>query len=102
MEYVNWVKERVAEAIKQAAANMKPARVGFAQTELPVKDGEIVGVAVNWHNKGVVEPGLPIMRLEELGTAQPIATMINFGNHPDVLGDQTTQVSSDCFHYIYK
>ncbi len=102
MEYVNWVKRQTAEAIKQAAASLKPARAGFAHTELPVKDGEIVGVAVNWHNPGVVEPGLPIMRLEELETGKAIATMINFGNHPDVLGDQSTKVSADCFHYIYE
>lgn len=100
MEYVDWVKKQAAHAIKQAAANLKPARLGFARTELPVKDGAIVGVAVNWHNKGVVEAGLPIMRVEELESGKPIATLVNFGNHPDVLGDQTTQVSADCFHHV--
>lgn len=99
-EYVHWVKDRAAEALRKAAANLRPARLGFAQGELPVQDGAIADVAVNWHNPGVVEAGLPVMRLEEAETRKPIATLVNFGNHPDVLGDKTTLVSSDCFHYI--
>lgn len=100
MEYVNWIKKQAAEAIKQAAANLKPARLGFARTDLPVEDGAIVAAAVNWHNKGVVEAALPIMRLEELESRKPMPTLVNFGNHPDKLGTNTTQASADCFHHI--
>ena len=102
LDYIRWVGERMAEAIRKAASGLRPARVGFAAVELPVDEkGEIPGVARNWHNPGVVDPALLVMRLEEADGNKPIATAINFGNHPDVLGDKTTQISADFFQYIY-
>ena len=99
--YVDFVGARMAEAITRAAENLQPARIGFAAGELPEEDGEIPGAAQNWHNPGVIDPAVLVMRVETTG-GEPMATLVNFGNHPDVLGDETTLVSPDFFWYIYE
>ncbi|HOX40509.1 MAG TPA: hypothetical protein PL033_21225 [Candidatus Brocadiia bacterium] len=100
-EYVRWIGQQTAKAIEQAAANLKPARLGSSEARLPVENGEITGVGRNWHNPGVVDPTILVIRIVESGSNHPIATIINHGNHPDVLGDRTTVTSADYFGYIY-
>ena len=101
MDYVESTGERMAEAITQAADNLEPARIGFTAGSLPEEDGKLTGVAENWHNPGVIDDALVIMRVESLDV-EPIATVVNFGNHPDVLGNETTLVSPDFFWYVYE
>lgn len=93
--YVEWLGERMADAIEQAAADMRPAKVGFATARLPVVDGEVPGFCRNWHNPGVVDPNVLVAHFADSDTGDTIATLVNVGNHPDVLGDQTTTVSAD-------
>ena len=101
MDYVVWTGERMAEAITRAADTLEPARIGFAAGSLPEEDGTLKGVAQNWHNPGVIDDTLLVMRVENL-EGDPIATLVNFGNHPDVLGNETTLVSPDFFWYVYE
>ncbi len=102
MDYVRWVGERMAEAVTKAAASLQPARVGFAEAQLPIDDkGEIPGIARNWHNPGVVDRALLLMRVTTVDGDRPIATVINVGNHPDVLGIETTRISPDFLSYVY-
>lgn len=99
--YVAWAGERMAEAVERAAANLRPARVGFGKAAMPVVDGEIPNFARNWHNPGVVDPDVLLAHWVDARTGAPIATLLNVGNHPDVLGDHTTEMSADYLSFVY-
>jgi len=98
--YVAWVGERMADAVTQASAALRPAEIALGRASMPVVDGEIPGFARNWHNPGVVDPDVLVAHFAEHGTRAPIATILNFGNHPDVLGDQTTVISADSLAHV--
>jgi len=102
MGYVEWAGGRMADAITAAAAALRPVRVAFGRTDLPVVDGEVPGFARNWHNPGVIDPSVLVMRLVDAATDAGIATVVNLGNHPDVLGDRTTDVSCDFLAPVYE
>lgn len=99
--YIEWVGQRMADAIADAAAALRPAKVGYGRASMPVVDGEIAGFARNWHNPGVVDPEVLLAHFTDADSGDPIATLVNFGNHPDVLGDQTTVVSADFLSFVY-
>jgi len=102
MGYVEWAGGQMAEAIAEAAAGLRPVRVGFGRAELPIVGGEIPGFARNWHNPGVIDPAVLVMRLLDAETGAGLATVVNLGNHPDVLGDRTVEVSCDFLAPVYE
>jgi len=101
-DYIDRVGEVIAATIDQAAAALSPARVGFGTAKLPFVGGEIPAFARNWHNPGVMDTDVLLMRVVDANTGEAMANLVNLGNHPDVLGDQTTKVSADFFAYVYE
>jgi len=100
--YVDWLGVQMSAAIEEAAQRLRPVRIGFGRSEFPVVNGEIPNFARNWHNPGVIDPAVLVMRLVDAESSDAIATLINFGNHPDVLGDQTVELSCDFLAPMYE
>jgi len=101
-DYIEWVGQRMGEAIEEAARALHPANVGYGRASMPVVEGEIPQFSRNWHNPGVVDPEVLLAHFADRDSGAPIATLVNFGNHPDVLGDQTTVVSADFLSCVYE
>jgi len=101
-DYIEWVGQRMGEAIEEAARALRPANVGYGRASMPVVEGEIPQFSRNWHNPGVVDPEVLLAHFADRDSGAPIATLVNFGNHPDVLGDQTTVVSADFLSCVYE
>jgi hypothetical protein len=101
-DYIALIHERMAAAIESAAASLRPARIGFGRGAMPVENGEIPHFARNWHNPGAIDPDVLLMRVVDAEDGAPIANLVNFANHPDVLGDQTTEISADYLAYVYE
>lgn len=102
MGYVEWAGIQMADSIAEAAGRLRPVQVGFGRAELPVVGGEVPGFARNWHNPGVIDPAVLVMRLLDAETGAGLATVVNLGNHPDVLGDRTVEVSCDFLAPVYE
>lgn len=102
MDYVRACGRAMAQAVEEAATALRPARVGFGEGHLPLENGEIPDFARNWHNPGVVDTAVPLMRVVGAEDDAPIATVINLGNHTDVLGEFSTEVSADFLAYVYE
>ncbi len=96
-DYNSFVIERTAEAAMAALANLRPATIALAKAhpaELDtfihdnrppdVHDAELVLAAVNGAD------------------GKPIATLINWANHPETLGSRNTQITADYPAAIYK
>ncbi len=96
--YTDWLEARLADAAKLALDDMRPARMGWAVGRAPdvafirryrMKDG---GIRTNpgVDNPDILEPigevddRVNVLRFEREGAADVV--LVNFGNHPDVVG----------------
>lgn len=94
--YRDFTYERCAEAVAQALVNLRPARVGFASTELH-------GVAGNIRvpdDPTMIDPEVSVMHV--VGTdGQPIATVSNYALHADYLYRDNVLISADFPAFYY-
>lgn len=110
MNYVSWVIGRSIQAIAQAAENVRPAKIAFGQADLRIAVKErggkpehiMANVAHNWHNPGVFDPSVTVMLVSDAASGDNIATVVNFGSHPDALPASSTVVSADWAMYLYR
>ena len=97
-EYVDWMVPLVVEAVNDAAQTIAPATIGIGVTASDVgvnrrnvsEDGR---VELSYNPWGIYDPEMIVVRFE--GEGGPIATIINYGAHPTVLGMGTRAVSRD-------
>ncbi len=95
--YREFTYEQCAEAVAQALAALRPARIGFATTELP-------GVAGNIRlpdDPARIDPEVSVMHV--IGTdGRAIATVSNFALHADYLYRDNTLISADFPAFYYR
>jgi hypothetical protein len=116
--YLDFVNASVAECVEQAAANLQQARVKFATTDsvglslgldaeddgFGVADGKVLAgdeLLAPATGGRIVDPRLAIMQLTGRGHPfEVLATLVNFGSHPESMGSSNTLVTSDFPHYV--
>lgn len=88
LEYVAWVIDRAAEAINQANAGLKPAK-------LKVAEGKAQGkIAYNYYAPQLYDPRVNV--LQAIGAdGKPFATLVNYAIHPEVIGPKQGIMSPD-------
>jgi hypothetical protein len=116
--YLEFVNDAVADCVADALENMQPARIKSvtAQTDGlslgwdAIDDG--LGVADQKVLEGdhdltqaidgrLVDPNLVLIQFTERGSPKNVlATLVNFGSHPEVLWDENTLLTSDFPHYV--
>lgn len=98
IEYAQTVKRKMADAARQALADMKPARMGYGIGNAPniafvrrfrMKDGSVrTNPGVDNPNIvapiGDVDERVNVLRFDQDGGKSLV--LVNFGNHPDVVG----------------
>jgi neutral ceramidase len=98
-EYVRKLEDAVVEAVRQAKANLQPAKMGFGtgkanvnmNRRAPDADG---GWMLGNNPDGVSDKTVAVIKFETL-SGQPIAIFSNYGVHGTVLGQGNMQISSD-------
>jgi hypothetical protein len=117
--YLDFVNASVADCIDEAAAGLEKARVYFATANsaglslgldpeddgFGVSDGKVLAgdAALAPATQGrIVDPNIAVMQLtrrdgDELDV---LATLVNFGSHPESLGSNNTRITSDFPHYV--
>ncbi|HEY0974573.1 MAG TPA: neutral/alkaline non-lysosomal ceramidase N-terminal domain-containing protein [Solimonas sp.] len=85
---------KMAEAIEQAAANLKPVRMGATEIRHRIYKGNVVRLATALDGTPAGYPveygdhGLVVLRFDDLSDParpQPLAAWINWGEHPESL-----------------
>jgi hypothetical protein len=95
--YREFTYDQCAEAVARALADLRPARVGFAMTELH-------GVAGNIRlpeDAGAIDPDVSVMQVVDLDGAA-IATVTNYALHADYLYRDNTLISADFAAFYYQ
>jgi hypothetical protein len=95
LKYLNWVDQRIATTAADAVRAMQPAR-----SELVCDDHPLLALLQGEDRPPIVkDPFLYVMRLVARSTGQTIATVVNWSDHPEVLGRKNTQITSDYPHW---
>jgi hypothetical protein len=89
VEYQRVFERRLAACVAKAAADARPATLSFARAEA---DPSLVQ---NLRNPGVFDPAIEVIAADDRDNGQPIATFVNFGCHPETLGDRSRKMSAD-------
>ncbi len=117
--YLDFVNGAVADCIDDAAASLVPARVYYATGDTaglslgldPEDDGFgvadsriLVGdAALAPATQGrIIDPTMTLMQLTKRNgdSLDVIATIVNFGSHPESIGASNTLITSDFPHYV--
>ena len=96
-EYSSFLIERTAEAALAAIENLRPASMALAKTHPPELD-----TFIHDNRPPDVHDAELILLAVTGADGKPIATMINWANHPETLGSRNTQITADYPAAIYK
>jgi len=93
-KYLESVCARMAEAIKEAVTNLRPARLKIATGEAKGK------IAFNYYAEQLYDPRCHLIQLlDESG--KPFVTLVNYAIHPEVLGSGAGICSPDLIGPLY-
>lgn len=93
--YMTFLVERTAEAANEAVRTMRPARLRAAKT----KPAELDTFIDDTRPPVVHDAEVIALRAETMDGA-PIATLLNWANHPETLGSKNTEITSDYSGYL--
>ncbi len=93
--YMDFVVWSMKEAVEAAVRDLQPADMYCAQVELNPQ-----GFVRDSRKPEVMDNNLYMMRFTEPGTDETIATVVNWGNHPEALSSRNPFVTSDFCHYL--
>lgn len=94
LKYLELVCTRMAEAIQEANEKLQPAR-------LKVATGEAKGkIAYNYYAPQLYDPRVHVIQALD-ASSKPIATLVNYAIHPEVLGSALGVCSPDLIGPLY-
>ena len=95
-EMMEYVKEQTVKAVVEAAENIRPAKLVFAE-DLSCDDAALIKDT----RKPIVKAtGIHLMQVLDAENDQTLGTLINWSNHPETLWSQNLLISSDFPHYV--
>jgi neutral ceramidase len=98
-EYIQKFEDAVVTAVRQAKANLQPARVGFGTGKANVNMNRRARNATGgWmlgnNPDGVSDKTVAVIKFETM-SGEPLAILSNYGVHGTVLGTANLRISSD-------
>ena len=93
-KYLESVCTRMAEAINEAIAKLQPVQLKIATGEAKGK------IAYNYYAEQLYDPRCNVIQALD-ATGHPIATLVNYAIHPEVLGSDVGLCSPDLVGPLY-
>ena len=95
-KYMDWLDDRIASTALQAVHSMQDARMALARDDHPL----LALLQGDSRPPYVKDPYLFVMQLEALADRHPIATLVNWSDHPETLGGHNTLITADFPHFL--
>ncbi|MCL5005876.1 MAG: neutral/alkaline non-lysosomal ceramidase N-terminal domain-containing protein [Acidobacteria bacterium] len=95
-QYLNWVVDRIAATAIRAVNSMQEASMTLARDHSPLLNL----LQDDSRPPYVKDPYLFLMRFTSAATGKPIATLINWSDHPEVLASKNTLITADYPHWL--
>ncbi len=93
--YMDWLDERIASTATQAIHSLQDARLTLARDDHPL----LAMLQSDSRPPYVKDPYLFAMRLTAADGA-PIATLVNWSDHPETLGGKNTEITADYPYWL--
>ncbi|HVV71123.1 MAG TPA: hypothetical protein VHI52_06445 [Verrucomicrobiae bacterium] len=93
-KYLASVCEKMAEAIHEAVSTLQPARLKIATAEARGK------IAYNYYAEQLYDPRCSVIQVVSMA-GKPVATLVNYAIHPEVLGNEVGICSPDLVGPLY-
>ena len=99
--FMAYIRSQVVAAVGEALDALEPAtlRVGQADTSTTSSEKGTRNVVRDSRAPVIVDETLYAARLTN-SAGDTIATLVNWGNHPEALSDENTLITSDYVHYV--
>ena len=95
LEYINFVIERAAEAINEAVTKLEPVM-------LKINSGEAEGkIAYNYYAPQLYDPRCNVIQALKVSDGKPLATLVNYASHPEVIGNDQKMLGPDFVGPLY-
>jgi len=98
LEYLEWCVQQIADAVNEAADNLEPA---FLKTAVEEAQGKI---AYNYYAPKLYDPRCGVIQAIASGgenSGKPIATLVNYATHPEVIGSERGILTPDLCGPMY-
>ena len=92
--YIKLIQDSCKQAIEDAVKSLQPAEMTCAVVDIDPK-----GFVDDSRQPTVIDTKINCMRFTKPGTDDTIATVVNWGNHPETLGGNNPLLTSDFSHY---
>ena len=99
LEYLDWCVKQVADAVNEAVSKLEPASLKTAVAEAKGK------IAYNYYAPELYDPRMGVIQaiaLSGQNAGKPIATLINYATHPEILGTSCKLISPDLCGPLYE
>jgi len=99
LKYLDWCVQQIADAVNEASSKLQPASLKVAMDEAKGK------IAYNYYAPALYDPRCGIIQaIATTGTqaGKPIATLVNYAVHPEVLGSDRGILSPDMIGPLYQ
>lgn len=99
LAYLDWCVKQIADAVNEATANLQPASLKVAMDEAKGK------IAYNYYAPALYDPRCGVIQaIASSGPrmGKPIATLVNYAVHPEVLGNSRGILSPDMIGPMYQ
>jgi hypothetical protein len=94
--YLDWLDSKIAATAVEAVRSMQSARLELARDDHP-----LLGLLQSVDRPPFAkDPYLFAMRLTAAGSGEPIATLVNWSDHPETLGRKNTEITADYPHWL--
>ena len=91
-EWYAQMKQKVADAIEEAAKNLQPAVLRVASAE------GVTGVSRNTRVAEILDTSIAVLQLRNASDNKTIATIVNYAVHPELMNIRS--LTSDIVHYM--
>lgn len=98
LNYLNWCVSQVADAVNEAVSKLEPASLKTAVGEAKGK------IAYNYYAEKLYDPRMGIIQaIATTGknAGKPVATLVNYATHPEILGTGRKTMSPDLCGPLY-
>ncbi len=95
-KYLDWLDDRIAQAAVEAVRASQEARLTLARDDHPL----LALLQDDSRPPYVKDPYLFVMRLTSATSGIPIATLVNWSDHPETLGGKNTEITADYPHWL--
>lgn len=98
LKYLDWCVRQMADAVNEAVSKLEPASIRTAVAEAKGK------IAYNYYAPKLYDPRMGVIQaiaVSGKNAGKPIATLINYATHPEILGTSRKLISPDLCGPLY-